>query len=57
MVIIGRGLEHKERLVDTKFDGVVFWTYHVLIEEAKRRLNDQYEAQCRMIGLEGRRPF
>lgn len=57
LIIIGRGLEHKERLIDTKFDGVVFWTYDIFIEEVKHRLNDQYASQCQMVGLEIRKPF
>ena len=57
LVIIGRGLEHKEKLIDTKFDGVVFWTYNILIEEAKKRLNEQYARQCELVGLNATKPF
>ena len=57
LVIIGRGLEHRDRLIETKFDGVLFWTYDLLIEEAKRRLNDEYASQCQIVGLDVKRPF
>ena len=57
LVIIGRGTEHKERLIDTKFDGVTFWTYDMFIEEVRNRLNNQYASQCQLVGLEIRKPF
>lgn len=57
LVIIGRGLEHKERLIGTKFDGVAFWTYDMFIKEIRHRLNGQYASQCQMVGLEIRKPF
>lgn len=57
LVIIGRGLEHRDRLIETKFDGVVFWTYDIFIEEAINRLNDQYALQCQTVGLEIKKPF
>lgn len=57
LVIIGRGLEHKSRLIETKYDGVVFWTYDILIEEITNRLNDNYASQCGMVGLALKRPF
>lgn len=57
LVIIGRGLEHRTRLIDTKFDGTIIWTYDIFIEEARRRLNDQYTSQCHIVGLETKRPF
>jgi len=57
LVIIGRGTEHRENLVNTKFDGTTFWTYDILIEETRRRLNDQYASQCRMLGLPEKHPF
>lgn len=39
MVVIGRGIENKDRLIDTKYDGVTFWTYSIMLEEAKSRMN------------------
>ena len=57
LVIIGRGLEHRERLIDTKFDGVTFWTYEMLIEEAKIHWNNHISNQYKLLGLEETRPF
>lgn len=57
LIIIGRGVEYKERLIDTKFDGVTFWTYSMFIEEAKMRLNNHIASQYEMLGLKPARPF
>ena len=57
MVVIGRGLEDKERLIDTKFDGVTFWTYSMMLDEAIDRLNNALASQYKMLGLEEKRPF
>ena len=57
LVVIGRGLENREQLIDTKFDGVTFWTYSMLLEEAKNRLNNQIVSQYKLLGLDEKRPF
>lgn len=57
LVIIGRGLEHKACLLETKFSGTVFWTYDVFVEEIRRRLNQEYVSQCRLLGLKEQQPF
>ncbi len=57
LVIIGRGLENKKRLIDTKFDGVTFWTYSMLLEEAKTRWNNHIASQYKLLGLEEAKPF
>lgn len=57
LVIIGRGLEEQENLINTKFTGTVIWTYELFIEEARRRLNDSYENQCRILDMPLNRPF
>jgi hypothetical protein len=57
MVIIGKGLEEKDRLLNTKYDGVIFWTYSIMLEETKNRLNNSYSSQCKLLGLEEKRPF
>ena len=57
LVIIGRGLEYRDRLLETKYDGVVFWTYDILFEEVRGRLNDNYASQCAMVGLSPKKPF
>lgn len=51
LIIIGRGLENRSKLIETKFDGTVIWTYDLFIEEAKRRLNDSYAGQCQMLNM------
>lgn len=57
MVVIGRGLEDRERLIDTKYDGVTFWTYSIMLEEAKNRMNKRLSAQYQLLGLEAVKPF
>jgi len=57
MVIIGRGVEDKERLINTKYSGITFWTYSIMLEEAKNRVNDSLSSQYKLLGLEEIRPF
>jgi len=57
MVILGRGVENKERLINTKYDGVTFWTYSIMLEEAKDRMNNSLSTQYKMLGLNELRPF
>lgn len=57
IVIIGRGLDERERLIDSQFGGVTVWTYDLFLEEAKTRLNDHLASQYRLLGLEEIRLF
>lgn len=57
LVVIGRGLESREELIDTKFDGVTFWTYSILLEEARVRGNNHITSQYQLLGIEEAGPF
>lgn len=57
LIIIGRGLEQKAKLIETKFDGTVVWTYELFIEEARDRLNKNYASQCELLGMAPAMPF
>lgn len=57
MVIIGRGLDDRERLVNTKYGGITFWTYSIMLEEAKIRANNSLASQYKLLGLTEIRPF
>lgn len=57
LVIIGRGLEYRSKLVDTKHRDTLVWTYDLFIEEAKNRLNNSYAAQCNLLGMRATKPF
>lgn len=57
LVIMGRGLEYKEALLNKRFIETTIWTYDILLEEAKQRLNSSYAAQCQMLSLPSVRPF
>lgn len=57
LVIIGKGLEKKDKLINKKFGGTIFWTYDMLIEEAKQTMNNKYLSQCKLLNLEQHTPF
>jgi len=57
LVIIGRGLENRDRLIDTKFSETLFWTYDILHNEAKIRQNKRIASQYSMLGLKAIEPF
>ncbi len=57
MVVIGKGFADRERLIDIKFDGVTFWTYSILLEEAKTRWNNHIASQYKLLGLKEVKPF
>jgi hypothetical protein len=57
LVIIGRGVEHSERLVDSRYSDTTVWTYDLLIAEAKARWNNTLEQQYTLLGLPRERPF
>jgi hypothetical protein len=57
LVVIGRGLEHKARLLETRFSDTLIWTYDLLVDEARRRLNGDYRNQCGIVGLPPAEPF
>jgi hypothetical protein len=51
LVIIGRGLEQRERLLDTRHSDTSVWTYHLLIDQAKRRWATKLNDARQVIGL------
>ncbi len=57
LVVIGRGLEVREKLLNTKFTDTIIWTYELLLEEARTRWNDEIETQYGIVGLPKQRPF
>lgn len=57
MVIIGLGVEDKERLINTKYGGITFWTYSIMLEEAKSRVNKMLSSQYKLLGIAEVRPF
>lgn len=57
MIIIGKNTNEKEKLIDTKYDGVTVWTYSILLQEARRRMNNRLVSQYRMLGLNPIEPF
>ena len=57
LVVMGRGLEDRSRLENTRFSDTTFWTYELLLAHARERWNDQIEAQHKLVGLPPHRPF
>ncbi|MHA1360764.1 MAG: Shedu anti-phage system protein SduA domain-containing protein [Candidatus Helarchaeota archaeon] len=57
MIIIGRGVEERQKLLDSRFTDTIVWTYDLLIEEARARWNSTVEEQHRLLGLPPERPF
>lgn len=57
LVIIGRGLDHRPRLLDTRFRDTTIWTYDLLLDQARLRWNDHIAEQYRVLGLNPIRPF
>ncbi|EWS64565.1 hypothetical protein Y695_02192 [Hydrogenophaga sp. T4] len=57
MIIIGKDTDKKDRLIDTKHDGTTVWTYSILLQEARRRMNNRLVSQYKMLGLEPTEPF
>ncbi len=57
MVIIGRGLENRGKLLETRFTDTIIWTYELLLDQAQARWNDLIAGQCRLIGLDIFEPF
>jgi hypothetical protein len=58
LVIIGRGINKKERLDQiNRFGETRFWTYHMLIENARTTRNKEYKEQLNLLGQVGIEPF
>lgn len=57
LVIIGRGLDDKDRLIETKRQDTLIWTYDMLLENAKNSLNERYLNNCKILNLPVCRPF
>jgi hypothetical protein len=57
LVVIGRGLENRERLINSKFSDTTLWTYDLMLEQARERWNTELENQYRLVGLPQVRPF
>ena len=37
LVVIGRGLEHRKRLLEMRYRDTAMWTYDLLLEQARKR--------------------
>jgi hypothetical protein len=57
LVVIGRGLENREQLINSKFSDTTLWTYDLLLEQARDRWNNELENQYRIVGMPQVRPF
>jgi hypothetical protein len=57
LIVIGRGVEHREALLNSRFSGTTLWTYDLLWEQARTRWNNILSDQCRLLGLPEAAPF
>ncbi len=51
LVIIGRGLEHLEAMINSKYTDTIMWTYDLFLKEAKDRWNGIIAQQCWLLGI------
>ncbi len=52
MIIIGRGLEHIDRMTNSKHTDTIIWTYDLLIKEGIERQNRYIRETCNLLGIE-----
>jgi hypothetical protein len=57
LVIIGRGLDNKQKMIDSKFSDTTIWTYDLFLQQARGRMNKDITSQCKLIGLDPITPF
>jgi hypothetical protein len=57
LVVIGRGLEDRKKLLQSRFSGTTVWSYELLLEQARARWNNQLVAQQRLLRLPEVEPF
>ena len=57
LVVMGRGLEHRELLLRQRWTDTAFWTYDLLLQEARSRWNETLAEQCRRVSRPELRPF
>ncbi len=51
LVIMGRGLEHLDAMINSKYQDTIMWTYDVLVKEAKDCWNKIIVGQCHLLGI------
>ncbi|MEM5684256.1 hypothetical protein AAHB64_14515 [Bacillus toyonensis] len=52
LVIMGRGMEFEEEMINSKYTDTIVWTYDFLIVEAKNKWNRFIVEQCKLLGIE-----
>lgn len=51
LVIMNRGFEHLEAMVNSKYTDTIMWTYDLFLKEAKDRWNGIIIEQCKLLGI------
>lgn len=51
LIVIGRGLENLEEMIESKHTDTMVWTYDLLLKEARERWHNILVAQCSMLDL------
>lgn len=57
LVIMGKGMEHLKKMVNSRYSDTIMWTYDLFIQEAISRLNSIVNEQCKILGIEYPRKF
>ncbi|HDR8342854.1 TPA: DUF4263 domain-containing protein [Bacillus cereus] len=52
LVIMGRGMDYKEQMMNSRYTDTLMWTYDFLIIEAKEKWNKFILEQCKVLGIE-----
>lgn len=52
LVIMGRGMEHLDKMMDSRYSDTIMWTYELFLREAKERLSSIIFEQCKILGIE-----
>lgn len=52
LVIMGRGVEYEEEMINSKYTDTIIWTYDFFIAEAKVKWNKVIAEQCKLLGIE-----
>lgn len=55
LVIMGKGMQHLKKMVNSRYSDTIMWTYDLFIQEAISRLNSIVNDQCKILGIESPR--
>lgn len=51
MIIMGRGMDQRTRMLNSNYTDTIMWTYDMLISNAKDQANRFIKSQCQALGI------